>query len=55
MAALDPFSGDDAETVVLFLSSGALGQVNFGYFLFVGVPHLPNGPAEFTLRALRAG
>lgn len=55
VGALDPFYGDDTETVVFFLSSGASGQVNYGCFLFVGVPHLPKANAVFPLITFRAG
>lgn len=55
MGALDPFNGGDTGSVVFFLSSGASGQVNVRYFLFVGVPHLPNGPAAWPLITFREG
>lgn len=55
MGALDPFNGDDTGSGVFFLSSGASGQVNVRYFLFAGVPHLPNGPAVWPLITFREG
>lgn len=55
VGALDPFNGDDTRSGVFLLSSGSSGQVNVRYFLFVSVPHLPNGPAVWPLITFKEG